>query len=293
VVQAIWGGLVLGAVYALVADGLVLSLLPSGAFNFAQGAIFAGGMYTAYLWLHTLGLPELVAILLNLIVGAALGVACEIICIRPLRWRREGGAAGQTELITTVGMSVALLGLITLIWGVNPLNVPFHGPSKTVEFLGAFAAPIEIIVVVMAIIVPIVLELGFRFTRVGQACLALAEDREAASLRGINVNWLSVGGFAAAGMLAGLASALVGPVTFADQTEVSTLALGGFVAVALGGGHNLAGTAAGGFLVGIVSSLAVRYLGSNYDQISVFAVLILTFTLRPRGFGGLAEIRRV
>ena len=290
--QALVGGLVLGSVYALVSVGLVLSLLPSGAFNFAQGAIFAGGMYTAYLWLHTLGLPEVVALLLNILLGAAVGVACEVICIRPLRWR-PSGASGHTELITTVGMSVALLGLITLIWGVNPLKVPFHGPSKTVEFLGAFATPIEIIVVVMTIVIAVGLELGFRFTRVGQACLAVAEDREAASLRGINVSWLSVGGFAAAGMLAGLASVLVGPVTFADSTEINTLALGGFVAVALGGGHNLAGSAAGGFLVGIVSSLAVRYIGSNFDQVSVFLVLILTFALRPRGFGGLAEARRV
>jgi branched-chain amino acid transport system permease protein len=288
----IWSGLTLGAVYALVSLGFTLSLLPSGIFNFAQGAIVVGGTYLVYMLLHSAGFALIPALLLNLLMGMALGVACEVLTVRPLRLGGRGGGQ-QNELVTTVGMSTAIIGLIGIKWGYDPLQVPFHGPSKPVHFLGIVAAPVEIVLLVGAIAVAVALHMWFHRTRYGQACLAVAEDRDAATLRGINVNVLSLGGFAAAGALGTLSAFAIGPVTYAIPTLANTIALGGFVAIALGGQGSFLGGLYGGLLVGLVSALATRYIGANYSDLAVLVLLLATLLVRPHGLGAVAEARRV
>jgi branched-chain amino acid transport system permease protein len=288
----IWSGLTLGAVYAFVASGFTLSLLPSGVFNFAQGAIVVGSTFLTYFWLHTAGIPELLALPLNAVCGALVGAACEVLTVRPLR-RAGSVPGGPNELVTTVGMSTALIGLMGIAWGYDPLLVPFNGPTKIVSFLGIRAQPVAIILVVSALLVGLGLWAWFRLTRVGQACLAIAEDREAAQLRGINVSLLSIGAFAAAGVLGGVGGLVIGPITYAIPTLANSLALGGFVAVALGGEGSFIGATLGGFVVGLVSAFATRYIGAEYSDIAVFVVLLATLGVRPRGFGGLTAARSV
>ena len=289
----IWSGLTLGSIYALVAAGFTLSLLPSGVFNFAQGAIVVGSTYLTYHWLNRLGFSEVAALALDLCCGALLGIACEVFTIRPLHWRGGSMSGAPTELVTTVGMSTAMIGAIGILWGYDPLQVPFRGPQTFVKFLGVYAAPVEIILVATSFVVCIGLWAWFRLTRIGQACLAVAEDREAAMLRGVNVSALSIGGFAAAGALGGGIAVLVGPITYAIPTLANTLALGGFVAIALGGEGSFLGALGGGLTVGLISSFATRYLGGYYSDIAIFGALMVTLSIRPHGLGGVAEARRV
>lgn len=291
-VATIWGGLVLGAVYALVASGFTLSLLPSGIFNFAQGSLVVGGSFLTYQWLARDGIPVGLALVMNLAIGAAVGLLCEILTVRPLRWG-NAKLGGPSELITTVGMSTAIVGVLGLKWGYLPLQVPFHGLSADVHFLGIAAEPAEIAVLAFAAVVAFVLHFWFRHSRVGQACLAVAEDRDAATLRGINVNLLSLGAFAAAGALGGVAGMVTGPITYAIPTLANALALGAFVAIALGGEGSFLGSLWGGLIVGIASSLATRYLGASYSDLAVLALLFVTLSVRPRGLGGVTAGRHV
>jgi branched-chain amino acid transport system permease protein len=287
----IWSGLVLGALYALIASGFTLSLLPSGVFNFAQGSLVVGATFLTYHWFTEAGLSLIPALLLNAVAGIVMGVICEVVTVRPLR--RGGGATNQAELITTVGMSTAITGALGLAWGFETHQVPFHGPHKQVHLLGANADPVEIILVVLAIVVSIGLALWFRRALTGQACLAVAEDRVAAMLRGINVDVLSIGGFAAAGLLAGVSGFVIGPITYALPTLGITFALGGFVAVAIGGEGSFVGSLAGGLIVGLVSAFSARYIGANWSDISVLILLLLVLGLRPKGIGGAVEARHV
>jgi branched-chain amino acid transport system permease protein len=288
----IWSGLVLGAVYALVAAGFTLTVLPTGIFNFAQGALVVAGSFMAYQFLMGSGLGEIPTLLIDTALGAFGGLACEILAVRPLRFGLRR-VTGSSELVTTVGMSTMLIGIIGVKWGYLALQVPFKGPTQFVHFLGIAAEPIEIIVVASAIAISVALHLWFRHTRTGQACLAVAEDREAATLRGVNVNFMSLAAFAAAGALGGLVGTLTGPITYAVPTLGTTLALGGFVAIALGGHGSFLGGLAGGLLVGLVSAFATRYINANYADLSVLALLLATLALRPRGLGGIAEARHV
>jgi branched-chain amino acid transport system permease protein len=287
----IWSGLTLGAIYALVAIGFTLTLVPTGVFNFAEGAIVVAGSFLAYQWFHAVGMALGPALLLNALCGAVLGTLCEVLAIRPLRWR--AGTVSSNAIVTTVGASTALIGLIGVEWGYYPLLVPFHGPTRFLHALGAVEAPVEVIVVASAIVVALALHFWFRLSRTGRACLAVSEDREAAMLRGVNVSAMSLAAFAVAGAFGAVVGLITGPITYAIPTLGTSLALGGFVALALGGEGSFLGALAGGLLVGLVSSFATRYLGANYSEIAVLVVLLLTLAARPAGLGGVAEARRV
>jgi branched-chain amino acid transport system permease protein len=287
----IWSGLTLGSIYALVSLGLTLSYLPSGVFNFAQGAIAVAGTYFVYQLLHVARIPLLPALLLNIVIGVLIGLTCELVAVRPLRLL--GGGLQQNELVTTIGVSTIIIGLVGIKWGYQPLTVPFHGPNTPVQFLGIHASPVSIVLLGTAIVFSIALHLWFHRTRWGRACLAVAEDREAASLRGINVNLLSLGGFAAAGVLGTISGFAVGPVTYAIPTLANTLVLGAFVAIALAGQGSFLGNLFGGLLVGLVSAFATRYIGSDYADLSVLVLLLVTLLVRPGGLGATGEARHV
>jgi branched-chain amino acid transport system permease protein len=293
VTTTIWSGLTLGAIYALVACGFNLSLLPSGVFNFAHGALVVAGAFLTYYWFTTLRLPLVVGLGLNAVAGAMLGVTCEVVTVRPLR--RGAAALGgvKAELITTVGMSVAIAGTLGLEWGFGPRVIPFHGPTKVVTALGLYAEPAQIVLVISAIVIAVALSAWFHNSLAGRACLAVAEDRGAAMHRGVNVNLLSIGGFAAAGALAGISAMVIGPVTYAYPALGNTIAFGGFVAVATGGEGSFLGVLFGGFLVGLVASFGTRYLGGTWSDVSVLAVLLVTLAVRPKGFGGIVATRQV
>ncbi|MHB1444968.1 MAG: branched-chain amino acid ABC transporter permease [Acidimicrobiales bacterium] len=290
---AIWSGLTQGAVFALVAMGFILSMLPSGVLNFAQGALVVGGAYLAYVLLAKIGMPAVPALLVTVAAGLVLGMICELVTVRPLRRGSTKIYGSSAELVTTIGMALALSGLYALVFGDLPLRVPFIGSSAPVRLPGVRVLPVQIGLVLTAVLVAMLLYVLFGKTRLGQACLAIAEDREAVSLRGINVNALSIGGFAAAGASAALSAFLVGPVTYAIPTLANSLALGGFVALAIGGQSSFVGALLGGLGIGIISSLAVRYLGSNYSDLSVLILLLVTLLFRPAGVATRGVMRHV
>ncbi len=290
--QTVWSGLVLGAVYALVASGLTISGLCSGTFNFAHGAIVVAGTYLAYtvLAVHRLGLIPLV--LISAALGIVLGLICETVCIRPLRRLSRAGAQ-RNEMITTVGFSTALIGAIGLKWGYLARAVPFEGSPEPVRAFGVIARPDQLVVVVTSIVAAAGLHVWTHRSHWGLACLAVAEDREAASLRGIDVDGLSMAGFAAAGVFGTLSAIAIGPITYAVPTLAVALTLGGFVAIALGGTGNFLGILAAAFVVGSVSSLTTRYLDANLANLTVLALLVATLIARPVGLTGQRTARDV
>jgi branched-chain amino acid transport system permease protein len=286
----IWTGLVLGSIYALVATGFTIAMVPTGVFNFAQGAIVVGGTFVTYQFLAVNGMPAALALVLTAVCGAVAGLLCEVLAVRPLRWAR---GSVDNALVTTVGASTAIVGLIGVKWGYLPLSVPFHGPSREVHLLGAVESPVEIFTVAAAVLSALACEGYFRRTRHGQASLAVAEDREPAMLRGVNVNRLSLVAFMAAGAFGGLAGYLIGPITYAVAPLGAAIALDGFVALTLGGEGSFVGGLLGGLVVGLAATFATTYLGADYADLTVFGLLLATLAFRPKGLGGTSHARSV
>lgn len=272
----LWSGLALGAVYALVAVGYDLVYLVSRTFNFAHAQLVMVGAFVAYSGLVLWHLPTLVV---AVIAAGVVGVVAAVeygLAVAPVRDQHN-------VLVTTLGASILLQGLVTLKWGSQPRAVPFFGTARAVNFLGGRAYPVELALIAAAItVVGGFVLIGSR-TSLGSMLLAVAEDPEAAQLRGINVRWVTAGVFIASGVFAGALGILVGPKTLAASTLGSALAIKGFVALAIGGFGSLPGSLVGGFLVGLIEAGAARYLGSQYSNPAIFLVLVAILLLRPSG----------
>lgn len=272
----VWGALSLGAVYALVAIGYNIVFIASKSFNFAHAQLIMIGTFVAYGGLVTLAWhPLLVAVLAAGVVGL-IALVEDRIAIRPVNDH-------HMLLVTTLGAATLFNGATQLIWGSQPLRVPFLGGNEVTEILGGRVAPVEIALIVVAIGFVVVFALVTRHTKLGLALLGMAEDNEAARLRGINVRRLALAAFVLSGVVAGLSGLVVGPKTFAVATLGSALALKGFVVLAIGGFGSMPGVLVGGVLVGLAEALASRYLGSEFAHLTVFVMLIAILMIRPTG----------
>jgi branched-chain amino acid transport system permease protein len=285
-VTLIWAGLSLGAVYALVAVGYNIVFTASGTFNFAHAQLLMLGTFLAYWGLAVLRWPVVAVFVLAAVVVGAVAVAEERFAIRTVR-------GTEAQLVTTVGVATLINGSSQLIWGSQPLAVPFAGGDRVWTLLGGRVLPVELVLIGAAVVLAAGLVHYSRHSMIGLAVLAMAEDREAAALRGVNVRMLTLGAFAVSGMLAGLVGPLVGPRTFAVATLGSALALKGFVALALGGFGSIGGGVVGGFAIGLIEQYANRYFGSTYVNLTIFGVLLLILLARPAGLFGRTQERMV
>lgn len=281
----VWGGLSLGAVYAIIAIGYNIVFIASGVFNFAHAQLVMMGTFLAYWGLAVAKIPVVVVFLFAAVSIGILALLEDRIAIRPIK-----GTEGQ--LVTTVGVATLLNGITQLIWGGEPLTVPFLS-NGVWTVLGGRVEPIEMVLIIVAVAVTLAALLYSRVSLVGLALLAISEDREAASLRGVNVGAMALGAFAASGVLAGALGPVVGPKTFAVATLGSALALKGFVALALGGFGSLSGGLIGGLVIGLVEEYTTRYLGSEYSNMIVLGVLLLVLMTRPTGLFGRVRERMV
>jgi branched-chain amino acid transport system permease protein len=272
----LWGGLALGAVYALVAVGYNIVYISSKTFNFAQAQLMMLGAFIAYDGLISWTLPTVLVILVAGVLVAAAAAIEQIVAVRPVR-------DVHNILVTTLGASIFIEGFAQLHWGSQPLRVPFFAGDDAINFLGGRVYPVELALVVLAVGVVVALMLYSRHSMTGVALLGMSEDREAAMLRGVNVRAMAFSAFVAAGVFAGLIGAFVGPKTFAVSTLGASLALKGFVVLAIGGFGSMPGTLVGGVIVGLAEASVSRYLGSEFANLTVFLILIAVLLMRPSG----------
>ncbi len=282
----IWSGLSIGAVYALVAIGYTVVYIAYTTFNFAHAQLMMLAIFVSYWGFVVADLPVVLVFAIAAVGVGLVALIEEFIAIRPVK-------GAHAHLVTTLGMATLLDGVTRLIWGDQVLKVPPVGSDATLTLLGGRVGAVELVLIISVVAIGGLLTLYSRRSLTGLALLAMAEDRDAALLRGINVKFLALGAFVFTGVLAGLTGPLVGPKTFAVATLGAALALKGFVAVAIGGFGSLPGAVIGGFVVGLVESLSGRWLGSAYPTIMVFVVLLLILMLKPAGLFGKTKERVV
>ena len=272
----IWGGLALGAIYAIVAIGYNIVFISSKTFNFAHAQLTMVGAFVAYTGLVTWDLPTPVVLVMAAAAVALIAAVEERIAIRPV-------GDMHNILVTTLGASILLDGAAQLTWGSQPLTVPFFAGDDAISLLGGRAYPVELFLIAIAVLLVVGLGIYARRSLTGLALLAMAEDREAALLRGVNVRRLAFTAFVAAGALAGFVGLFVGSKTFAVSTLGAALALKGFVVLAIGGFGSMPGTLVGGAMVGLAEAYASRYLGGEYANLAVFVILVTILMVRPAG----------
>jgi len=299
--QQIVNGLVLGSIYALIALGYTMVYGILGIINFAHGEVLMVGAMVSFTLITLimqlpLGLPSWAMLLIVLLgamaVCAALSFLIERFAYRPLR-----NAPRLAPLISAIGVWVLLQTLAMMIWSRNPLTYPQLLPSTPIDLFGSGATVTakEIMIVLSSFIVMGLLLLIVHKTRLGRAMRATAEQPNIAPLMGVNPNRVISITFMLGGSLAALAG-----VMMATNYGNAHFAMGfipglkAFTAAVLGGIGNIQGAMLGGLLLGLIEALGAGYigdwtggvLGSNYQDIFAFMVLILVLVLRPRGLLG-------
>ena len=296
-IQQIINGLVLGSIYALVALGYTMVYGIMGLINFAHGeVVMIGAMValTVIKLLATSGLPLFIVVLIALAAAAAgcmmVGYAIERIAYRPLR-----RAPKLAPLITAIGVSIVLQNLAMLIWGRNYHAFPAILPVSEHEILGATITSVQIAIVLIAALLMAVLIALIDHTRLGRAMRATSENPPIAQLMGVNINQIISLTFVIGSALAAVAGLMVSAnYSIAHYYMGFMLGLKAFTAAVLGGIGNIAGAVLGGILLGLIESLGAGYigdltggfLGSNYQDIFAFFVLIGVLVFRPSGLIG-------
>ena len=295
--QQIINGLVLGSVYALVALGYTMVYGIIQLINFAHGDVLMVGALTSWTvvtWLADAGLPGWLLMLISLVaaivVCAALNFAIEKIAYRPLR-----NAPRLAPLITAMGMSLLLQTLAMIIWKPNYKPYPILLPSEPFFVGGAVINTTQILILVLTAVTLIGLMFLVNKTKLGRAMRATAENPRVAGLMGVRPDMVISATFIIGAALAALAGVMYAANYGSVQHSMGFLpGLKAFTAAVFGGIGNLPGAMVGGVLLGLIESIGAGYigtltgglLGSHYQDIFAFIVLILVLTLRPQGLLG-------
>jgi branched-chain amino acid transport system permease protein len=280
-------GLTVGAVYALVALGFSIIYNASGVINFAQGEfVMIGGMSAVSL--VATGLPLAVAVPLAVAATTLAGLALEKLAVEPAR-----GAPVVTLIIITIGASIFLRGLATIVWDKKLHALPAFSGERPIALLGATVVPQSLWVVGAAAATVVALGWFFGRTRLGKAMLASSHNRLAAELVGINVRHVLFLAFGLSAALGALAGILTAPITLTSYDVGVMLGLKGFAAAILGGLGSGPGAVAGGLLLGVLESLSAGYVSSAYKDVIAFVILLGVLFVRPGGIAGAAAAERV
>jgi branched-chain amino acid transport system permease protein len=287
-IQLVLAGLAMGAVYALVALGYTLIWNAVGVVNFAQGDVVMLGAFIAVGSLaNVLHLPLGLNLLVTLIVMGAFGVIVAAGVYYPVR-----NAPQLSAIVATLGLSMLLQNVVVMIWGPEPLS--FAGPfgNATLNILGAKIYAQYVLILAVLLLMMGLQEGMFRFTAIGRAMRATAQDAEAARLMGIRTTRVVAIIFAYASMLAGLAGWLVAPLFYVSADMGGKVSLDAFAACILGGFGSIPGALIGGLLLGLIESVGAFYLSSQYIDVIVFGVLFAVLVLRPEGIFGEPQLER-
>ena len=277
-------GISLGSIYAIIALGYTMVYGIAKMLNFAHGDIIMVGGYTVFITVSGMGLPPVVGILLAVVVCTILGVTVERVAYRPLR-----SASPLAVLITAIGVSYLLQNISLLAFGANTKSFTSVVSVPAIKLAdGALTISGETLVTIIACIVIMVCLLTFiNKSKPGQAMLAVSEDRDAATLMGINVNGTIGMTFAIGSALAAIAGVLL--CSAYPSLTPYTGAMPGikaFVAAVFGGIGSIPGAFLGGILLGIIENLAKAYISSQLADAIVFSVLIIVLLVKPTGIMG-------
>jgi len=300
--QELVNGVTTGALYALVALGFSMVYGVLKLLNFAHGDLYMVGAYIGFFVIQWFGgaqhlsiaVPLLLVIMFVLAAGlvGGLGVAIERFAYRPLR-----DAPRIAPLITAIGVSFFLESSALLLFGAQYRvynTADFISLSSGIQIGSVTIDSVQILVLVLGVVLMAGLQLLVNRTRLGRQMRAVAADREAAEMLGINVNFVITATFFLGSALAGVAG-IMGGLLFNQVTSTIGFIAGlkAFTAAVVGGIGSIPGAMLGGLVIGLAESFVTGYISSTYSNLIVFGILIVVMLVRPSGLLGRAQLQKV
>ena len=288
VLQFVLSGLSQGGIYALVAIGFYMMWSATRAANFTHGDVFMVGAVSTVA-IAAAGIPLALAAPLGIALAALAGALIERVAVRPF----NHGPSSIGWMLTTIAIGLMLESSLTATYG--PLGKPLYSPLAVtpIRFGGTGIYPQELLIPAVAIVAMIALELFYRRTFLGRAMLAVAANRTAAGLMGINVNRISLIAYAMAAAIGALAGILLAPVAEASPSMGALIGLKAFVVAIVAGISNARGVVAVALAYGVLEKLIEGFISTGARNAIGFAVLIVLLLIFPNGIFGKREVSKV
>ena len=290
-IQATASGMAVGCVYSLVALGFVLIYKATEVINFAQGELMMVGAYLHFSLVTTVGLSPIWAFPASLLLAGLLGALIEQTVMRPLV-----DEPAFILVMVTIGLATVLRAVTGMVWSHDTHTFPSPIPEGVVHVGGAAIASVDIWTVMVTILLSVLLFVFFRYTRVGTAMRAVAQNRYAAQLMGINVQRIFTLTWALAAAVGAVGGMLLADIGFL-HTNMCFIGLRAFPAAVLGGLDSIPGALLGGLIIGLVENLSGIYLepilGGGIKEIVAYVILLGVLLIRPTGLFGTPEEKRV
>ena len=286
--QLVFSGIALGMIYAVIAFGYQLTFATSDTLNFGQGdALMLGALVG--LTLVGLGVNYWLMIPIVCLFGVVQGAVVERIGVRPaIKIKSEFG-----WIMSTIALGIIFKNVAENVWGRDDLKFPSPLPESPLKFLGANVLPMEILVVVGAVLMMLAVELFNRKSIYGKAVVATSNDRDAAGLMGINTSMVITFSYALSSATAAFAGALIAPLTLTSATMGASLGLKAFAVAIIGGLTSGMGAIVGGLILGIAETATGYYISTGYKEVPGLILLLLVLAVKPSGLFGKAAIKKV
>lgn len=273
-------GLAIGAVYVLIALGLTVVFGILGIAHFAHGSVAMFGGYLTYTVMEKFGIPFFPAMGIAMMGGATLGLLIERLAYRPVQ-----DAPHINAFIIALGLTMMMEGMNLLVFGAD--QVVIQTPYRGVFYIAGIAvAELRLIVILTSCFLVGVIALLISKTKTGKSIRAVAQNRQAAVLMGVNVSMVSLVVFAISSALGVAAGALIGALLAIAPGVGESLAVKGFAVLILGGLGSIPGAIVGGLILGVSEAMAAGFISSSYKDVIAFLVMIVVLLFRPEGLLG-------
>ncbi len=287
-VQLIFSGIALGMIYAVIAFGYQLTFATSGTLNFGQGEALMLGSLVGLSCVEN-GINYWMMIPIVCLFGAMQGSLVEFIGVRPaIKIKSEFG-----WIMSTIALGIIFKNVAENIWGRDDLKFPSPLDDEPLKFLGANVLPMEILVVGGALAMMLMVEVFNRKSIYGKAVVATSNDRDAASLMGINTRLVIMFSYALSSLTAAFAGVLIAPLTLTGATMGGALGLKAFAVAIIGGLSSGLGIIIGGLILGITETATGFYISTGYKDVPGLLLLLLVLAFKPSGLFGKATIKKV
>ncbi len=289
--QLILSGVALGMIYALLAFGYNITFSTSRTLNFAQGEWLMIGALVAFSIAVSYKLPYLLGIAGALAIGVVLGFILEYTAIRPALKTKSD----VSWILATTALAIIARNVAERIWGTDDYRFPSPLGDAPVSLAGGSirVLPQELLIIGAAAVIMLGFEAFRRGTILGKAVTAVATDKDAAALQGINVPLIITLSFVISSVIASISGVLVGPLTLVGASMGVLLGVKAFAAAIIGGLESGLGVVAGGLILGLCEQFTARFISTGYKDTPGFVLLILVLLLKPAGLFGKRTVKKV
>jgi branched-chain amino acid transport system permease protein len=283
--QALISGILIGGVYALIGIGLTIIFGVMRIINFAHGDLLMVGMYATYYLFTLLHVDPFLSIIITIPLMFLFGAFLQKFFIN-----RVLNALPQNQILLTIGLGLIMSNSMMLAFTSDYKILTTKYSSSSVTILGISISSPLVISFAITVAITVALTWFLRETNTGQAIRATAQDREAATLMGINVRRMSLIAFGLGSAMAGTAGALIAPTYYIFPQVGSIFTLKAFVITVLGGMGSVTGAMVGGVLIGVAESIGGAYFGSGWKEVIVFVLFLLVLLFKPAGLLGKSHL---